>query len=847
MPFTRRHRYLRTLAIAALAIAGVVVSVALGGEVLRKLRLLETAASDNIQWTLSQVEVEYLDLAIAIEQFQLGRTDDLDTVRREFDIFYSRIRTLSEGDLYAGLREQPAFARQLSVIRDFLDTSVPLIDGADDALARELPALFEDMLDTRTTVRELAATGLGYFAQQADLRREEIADTLFYLAILTIVVLTGLFAASVVLFRLNRSNEARARTIEAASRRMETIVNTSLDAIVVSNRTGRIIAFNDAAEIIFGYRREQVIGQLMSEIIVPPHLRKAHEAGMERFRTTGEKRVIGQGRIKLEAMRSDGSVFPAEMAIESAEGSDGEIFVGYLRDISHRVKAETDLVEARDKAVAGEKAKSEFLAVMSHEMRTPLNGLLGTLALLKGTKLSAKQAQYVDNLEVSGGLLLTHINDVLDVTKYEAGKLDVDFVPTDLSALVRSVVDNQRDLAAASENTIEWSWVGKPLPPVMTDPQRLRQILINLVGNAVKFTRGGRIRIEIGAVPQGGGADVTITVSDTGIGIAPEDIDRLFEDFETGDRSYGRARNGTGLGLGIARRLTRALGGTIGAESELGEGSTFWIDLPLDYASDPVETGTKAKLPARPAQAQSILVIEDNEINRTVLREMLIADGHRVVEAEDGLQGVHLAQSAAFDLILMDISMPVLDGVAATELIRSTPGPCQTARIVAVTAHVMPGEVSRFTEAGMNGVLSKPIDRARLRQLLVAQETTTEPTRPETGFVDPGRLAEFRSEIGDDLFAKLRQTFVDDGDALIAMLSAGGEGPAQVADRCHKMAGAAAIFGAGPLREALKTTESACREGVSEGRLADLIATLVPLWADTREAVLSDTGAPAAL
>jgi PAS domain S-box-containing protein len=414
------RKILRRLGIGlslAAAVAGLAVLVFLALEVARKLSLLETASSDNVQWTLSQAEVEFLELQTAVADGLLTGAPDLDFIRREFDIFYSRVDTLSTSPLYSALGENTRYAEALGIAVGFLGTAAPIIDADDANLTGQLPALSVLIAEARPAVRALSVAGLEYFAGAADLRRQAVARTLTRLAVATVALLSILIVAALFLARLVRIGERRTQDLQLASARLGTIVSTSLDAIVVADRMGRIVEFNPAAERIFGYARDEVLGQRMGELIVPEKHRAAHEAGMKRYRKTGTKRVIGKGRVKLEAQRKDGEVFPVELAIESAEGASGEIFISFLRDISHRVAAEQELVRARDQAVAGEKAKTEFLAVMSHEIRTPLNGLLGTLSLIKDTRLNNRQKGYVANMETSGALLLHHVNDVLDISK----------------------------------------------------------------------------------------------------------------------------------------------------------------------------------------------------------------------------------------------------------------------------------------------------------------------------------------------------------------------------------------------------------------------------------------------
>ena len=533
------------------------------------------------------------------------------------------------------------------------------------------------------------------------------------------------------------------------------------DAVVVADLSGRVLDFNGAAETIFGYRRADALGRRMSDIIVPPHLRDAHEAGMERYRRTRERHVIGKGRIEMEAMRRSGEIFPVEFSLSSTESADGEIFVSFIRDISAKKAAETELLKARDEALAGEKAKANLLAVMSHEMRTPLNGMLGALELISDDELSQKQRDYLRIMETSGRLLLQHVNDVLDISQVDADCSRVAYAPFSLATLVREVAEMQQPIAAKNHNELAWN-VQDSASSVIGDAPKLRQILVNLVGNAIKFTHAGHVTVE--AERLSGGNMVEIRVIDDGIGIREADQEHVFDEFFTGDPTYRRAAGGTGLGLAITARLVKLLGGKIGLESEENEGSLFWVRLPLPDADVAAQASDPTPCAKRPVARDGlrILLVEDNEINRQVARAMLTSLGHDVTEAVDGADGAEAANTVAYDVVLMDISMPRLDGIGATRLIREG-GASKNACIIALTAHAMPNEIVEFRAAGIDDIVTKPVSRALLAEALrrAAPEDGEAGAAAAADNADP--FAELESMLGPDAAAAAWPVFIDEG------------------------------------------------------------------------------------
>lgn len=807
-------------------------------DVARDIGQLNSADSDNIQWSLTQAEVEFLEFERDAILASQSESPDFSSMRREFDIFYSRLDTLSQSVIYADLRREGVFGTSLSTLRSFLDETVPIIDGPDSTLQAELPQLIKRAEEMRPVARTLSNSGLAYFADLSDQRRRSLLGTLSELAVAIALLTLALVTLSLLLNAVNKRNRRNMITARNAQDRTETIINTSLDAVIVTDLSGKVLDYNNAAETIFGYSRDYALGKELGELIVPEKFRDAHIAGMERMRISGERRVVGQGRVKLEGMRADGSSFPVELALQSASTAEGEIFVAFLRDISARIAADKELIQARDKALDSERAKTNFLATMSHEIRTPLNGLLGSLTLLRDTKLNAKQSTYVSNMEKSGRLLMNHIADVLDITTYDAGKLEARLGPVNLSTLFEDIVSSQSSAAMANGSTLEWGWVGNPVEWIETDKRKIQHILVNLVGNAIKFTHDGRISIEAEVTEDTSGQKTAhVRVSDSGSGIAPKILDRIFEDFVTGDASYNRDVGGTGLGLGIVKRFVEALGGKVQVESTVGTGTQFSVSFPTRIANRKKRT-TADERRHRSSRALDILLVEDNEINLFVAQEMLQKAGHQVTTADNGKIGVELAHAYRFDLIFMDISMPVMDGREATRTIRAGNGASHEAPIIALTANALPHELEAFLLDGMNDLVIKPLSADALAQITNKWSTfdPMDTVHSSNHLISNDHFAEIREMIGTAQHEKLFQRVAGELEDFVAVHTIPtADALPELAKAAHKIAGGAAAIGALDIADRLRNIETTAKSG-DLSNVTEAISALPEAWAHTMSA-----------
>ncbi|GAB7022285.1 PAS domain-containing hybrid sensor histidine kinase/response regulator [Salidesulfovibrio brasiliensis] len=510
---------------------------------------------------------------------------------------------------------------------------------------------------------------------------------------------------------------------EEALRKSEERFRTLLDSVEMVavqgyNDRRRVSYWNKASEELYGYTREEAMGQRLEDLIIPDAMRDE----VVRHVTDCLERGIPIPAGELLLKHKDGSGVPVYSSHAMQPHVDGTREMFCIDVPLYAIKrTEAELVRAKEEAESANRAKSEFLANMSHEIRTPLNGVMGMLQLMKTTSITDEQAEFVDTAIQSSKRLTRLLSDILDLSRVEAGKMEIVQEPFDFRAAMEDVIQLFKPITRESGLTFRSS-VHPDIPFALRgDAARLQQVISNLVGNAVKFTAEGYVKLEATALPIApeGHCRVLITVSDTGIGMDSKTLERLFQPFTQADGSYNRKFQGAGLGLSICKRLTGLMGGELAVESEPGVGTTFYCSIPFKLADAPVpERDTEADAPA--VNSLKVLLAEDDRTSRMFVQRQFAKLGHEVVAVEDGEQAVALLKESSFDLVLMDIQMPGMDGEQATAAIRTGEAGERNTRIpiIAMTAHAMAGDKARFLGSGVSAYVPKPVDMEVLMPLL---------------------------------------------------------------------------------------------------------------------------------
>ena len=485
------------------------------------------------------------------------------------------------------------------------------------------------------------------------------------------------------------------------------------------------------------------------------------------------------------------------------------MIIASVADITVRREAETALIKAKNAAEALERMKSESLAMISHELRTPVNGVLGLAQLLVQYELPDAAALIVRRLIQAGKTLAVIINDVVDLALLEVRQIRLDrrqFNPQEVITGAASLAS-----AAAAEKGLRVRVSGvTPLPPsVFGDPARLQQIVVNLVGNSIKFTQVGQIELTTDvAARHDKSIEIAITVADTGVGIAADVLPRLFQPFSQAESGHERRFEGTGLGLAISKGLAEAMGGTISVRSEIGRGSTFLVRLPFDLAEN--EEMRSARL-----AVSRVLVVDDVELNRDIVSELIRAEGCEATSASSAQEALEILKTDTFDLILMDIRMPGMDGLAATAAIRASREPNRhTGPILGLTANPLPTDRPLYRLRGIDGIIEKPVEVDKLR--IALKESQTPPSSDNAIFTtEPERIGRLRESLGQERTSRIVRSFMEVADQSIETIanSCARTNLEEVAEGAHRLSGAASNVGFEQLADAAAELERLARTG----------------------------------
>jgi PAS domain S-box-containing protein len=533
-----------------------------------------------------------------------------------------------------------------------------------------------------------------------------------------------------------------AHELQTSEARLRSVLESVVDGIIVIDERGLIESFNAAAERIFGYCSEEVLGRNVS-LLMPEHYANAHDGYLRNYLMTGQKKIIGIGR-EVTGRRQDGSTFPMDLAVNAMRVGEKRCFTGIVRDISARKRHEREMAQALEVAEAASRAKSEFLSSMSHELRTPMNAILGFGQLLElDGALTAEQADNVQEILKAGHHLMALINEVLDLARIESGRLTLSMEPLAMAELINECLALVESGAVSQGLT-----VSREIAPchncwVRADRLRLKQVLINLLSNAVKYNReGGGIQMTCESKSTG---QVRLAVTDTGPGIPQDKLGDLFTPFNRLGLETGTIE-GSGIGLVISKRLIESMGGEIGVDSRPGQGCTFWVELaeteplaaPFALATSDASTVAGGMLPTGKPGCHTLLYIEDNPANLRLMQQVLAprTDIHLLSTGEP-LTGLELARGASPDLIMLDINLPGMNGFEVLKQLQAQADTCNIP-VLAITANAMPEDIERGLAAGFLAYLTKPLDLVRLQteidRLLAYAKTAgkTAPPQDET-------------------------------------------------------------------------------------------------------------------
>ena len=833
--------------VALLALALAVIGY-LTFEINHKAQLFGQPAAEEHLGAFRQLSVQYAFLVLSAHQASSDPVGEFEKLRNEFKAFHSKSELLSASQYYQDLPRTHPLKLNINKVQKFLSENAPLIEQPNAKLETTLPNLVKDLRNLQTPIKIIseAPTNSLIASPQA-----ESGLTLWvYMRLALLTILAG-FSISLAAILIARQRAARATpSVEKDIQimRPESLAANAHDAVLNLSKDGIIIEYKNNAEALFGYTKEEALGRNIEDLFIPPKLLNRYRKELKNFTLSAIASPEHAQRIKAWLQRKSGETFPAEISFQPIAPKERSRISLVIRDLTKEKTKQKNIINALNIARQSEQQKTAFIATNSHEMRNPLQGLLGALKLLNDTDLYPVQKRYVETMDASGRMLLAQIENALDVSKVNEARAELRADPIQLDQLIAEVITSHAALSDEKGNEIRHQWVHSPAADILGDKVKLQQILLNLLSNATQFTRDGKILIETEIMTQSPDAIIVeFRVRDTGIGITPDRLGRIYDDFETSNQANADFSASTGLGLGIVRRLVDLMGGQLSAESAFGEGSTFLFRIAFKPHLPALETPLNLARFANHLSPINILMVEDNEINRFILQEMLKLEGHHVTEAKNGKRGVEAAAKQKFDLILIDISMPVMDGIEASRRIRSSGCASADTPIIAVTAHAMPDEIDEFLAAGINDKIIKPIERRTLLEkirLYCPQSAPKQDLLPERDaswkieILDQPHIQDILTQLGSNKLQNLMQQFVHETDEMLKFLDptdAGSKGKLtkETIELVHRAAGSAAVLGAVALHQKLNMIELAARSDRAD-QVSHLIKNIGVIWNKTQ-------------
>jgi PAS domain S-box-containing protein len=789
-----------------------------------QLEATRVAASDSRVWSVSQLEVDHANLLYRLARLQeAGLTSTMVETRREdvrlaFDIFLSRLAVVT---VLLQHKTPPTVA--ISVLGS-LNASTDAVTLQFDAMDWQDPGqvlgFFEKISDQSPAVREIALNALGYFIDDAQNGRRQEAVLWTRVLVTTAVLLVMMAAAAGLAFHLRRQMREQLQALHRATDNIRMVYESSMMAVVVTDRAGDILLFNGAAERLFGCIEKDMLGRNVAQTMIPQRLLAGHLKAMDHYAKTGLGVMTSGGAMKTVAQRSNGTEVPVEISICASRDIEGhDTLIAFIRDVSEQEAHEANLREARDEARHHAAAKSMFLATMSHEMRTPLHGLLASLDLIDETSLDNTVRELITTARECGKRSLQQINDVLQITQMTEMREQLSLI--DPAKVVGKIVEELRALAADQGNLLQVNLVGADFDrPWIGKPTAFTRVMYNLIGNAIKFTRDGHVTVTLKlTVDDAQSAVMYVEVADTGIGISTEDAARVFDPFFSSANSGQDARDHTGLGLSIARIGVEKMGGRLELVSKLGTGSRFFFDIP--FVMSPHEQNSIAQIVALPlpmAANLSCLVVDDSAVNLKLTAQMLRRMGCLVSEAQSGEVAVALARDKAFDMVFMDLNMPNgLSGTQATRLIRAA-GLSHGTFVIALTADVTFQGDAMLEASQMDDVLHKPFAQSDLAKFILSftEHTASKNVVEQLHALPIELLADFQEMIeliGPSHSARM---LLEVGEDIDLALQAVSYPNLNTRDYLHRAISSTAAIGLLVLSDVLRQAEDFVRENDQE-------------------------------